>query len=103
MGEVERPRVGRQDRVSPDVARKLIRRILQEGIVVYSEHAKREMQNDALTIVDCANVLRAGAVNEAEYEHGAWRYQVQTQRICVVVQFESESELVIITTWRRRQ
>jgi len=59
------------------------------------------MQSDDLTIVDCINVLRGGFVDPAEWENGAWRYRVHTARICVVIEFESETELVLVTAWRK--
>jgi hypothetical protein len=33
-------------------------------------------------------VLRGGWVEPAEWENGAWRYQVHTARIVVVIEFE---------------
>jgi len=39
-------------------------------------------------------------VAEGEYENGSWRYRVYTPRICVVVRFESEDILQIVTAWR---
>jgi hypothetical protein len=55
-------------------AKKLIRRLLDFGVFRVSEpHGRREMNKDNLTDVDAVNVLRAGVVQEAEYEtvHGA--------------------------------
>lgn len=90
--------------LSPDAATALIRRILKEGQVAVSQHATDEMQADNLTTVDCANVLRAGAVKQpADLERGTWRYRMETARITVVVAFRSEQELVIITTWRHKR
>jgi putative transcriptional regulator len=77
------------DRLSPDVARKLIRKILKEGQVSWSIHAKEEFAKDALTAPDFANALRAGVVEQPEWENGSWRYRVWTQKITVVVAFRS--------------
>jgi hypothetical protein len=55
---------------------------------------------DDLTTVDCENVLRGGVVRPGEFEHGTWRYRVETSRITVVVAFRSEGELVVVTAWR---
>lgn len=85
---------------TPVAARSLIRRILEEGRVVFSKHARQEMQNDELTAVDINNVLRAGIIDEPEYENGSWRYKVWTLRITVVVALRSQAELVVVTTWR---
>jgi hypothetical protein len=88
------------DRLDPTVAQRLIRKILAEGHVSWSDHAKIEIAKDKLEIPDCANVLRAGVVEEPEYENGSWRYRVRTQRICVVVAFRTENEVSIVTAWR---
>ena len=87
-----------------DRATKLIKRIVREGQVAWSQHALDEMKTDDLTAVDCVNVMRGGVVSEpAEFEHGSWRYRIHTQRICVVVAFRSEKELLVVTTWRIRR
>jgi hypothetical protein len=82
------------------MARKHIRNILRHGRFSYTRHATHEMAADELTTLDCENVLRGGIVRPAEYEHGTWRYRVETSRICVVIAFRSQRELVIITAWR---
>ncbi len=84
-------------------ARRLIRHILEAGTVRFSEHALAEMVQDDLTTVDCVNVLRGGLIEPPELERGTWRYRVKTNRICVVVAFRSEHELVVITAWRIQQ
>jgi len=86
---------------NPAKAKQLIRAIISDGNVIITGHVKQEMQADNLTIVDCINVLRGGIVEPAEWENGAWRYRVHTVKICVVVEFESETELVLITAWRK--
>lgn len=87
----------------PPEARRRIRQILDSGTVVPSGHALSEMENDNLTLVDCVNVLRGGYPDPAEWERGSWRYRVRTARICVVIAFRSEQEIVIVTAWRERQ
>jgi hypothetical protein len=86
--------------LSPTDAKKLIRQILLTGNVVVTSHAQREMTKDGMTMVDVTNVLRGGVVDPAEYENGSWRYRVRTARMCVVVSFRSEDELVVVTAWR---
>jgi hypothetical protein len=83
-----------------NVVRRLIRRILEDGAVMWTDHARDEMEKDELLIPDCVNVLRGGVVHDGEYENGAWRYRVRTQRICVVVELPAAGELVIVTAWR---
>ena len=86
--------------LGPDAARKLIREILRAGRFIYSRHAKEELLAADLTTVDCENVLRGGVAGPGEFEHGTWRYRVETSRIAVVVAFRSEDELVVVTAWR---
>lgn len=94
-------------------ARRLLRRLLEDGIFVVSPHARIEMNKDNLTDVDVVNILRAGVVQPAEWENGSWRYRVFTQRMAAVAAFEpdveavpaddedvSEMELIVVTAWR---
>jgi hypothetical protein len=61
------------------------------------------MAQDKLTEVDVVNVLRGGHITEpAEEVNGTWRYRVHTNLIWVVVAFRSETELVVVTVWRKR-
>lgn len=82
-------------------AKRRIRLILNSGFVVYDlPHFRKEAAKDGIDQLDVTNVLRCGNVSEAEMENGEWRYRVTTQKFCVVVQFEAEDELLLITTWR---
>jgi len=96
-------------------ARRLLRRLLEEGIFVVSPHARVEMRKDNLTDVDVVNILRGGVVQPAEWENGSWRYRVLTQRMAAVAAFEpdvevlpddeedvGEMELVVVTAWRQK-
>jgi hypothetical protein len=71
--------------LGPDAARRRIREILRAGRAIYSRHAKQKLLADDLTTVDCENVLRGGGFRPGEFEHGTWRYRVETIRIAVVV------------------
>ena len=84
-------------------AKRRIRAILEGGTVAFSKHALEELNKDVLTTVDCVNVLRGGVVQAPELERGTWRYRVLTNRICVVVAFRSDDEVVVVTAWRIRQ
>lgn len=82
-------------------ARRLIREILTNGTVTFTDpHAYNALADDGLTDGDAINVLRGGIVDEAEWENGAFRHHVHTARICVVIEFESEDELIVVTAWR---
>lgn len=98
--------------LTPVAAKALIRRLLQDGRFVAPSarsHARQEMNKDRLTDGDLLNVLRAGAVDPAEWENGEWRYRVRTQRMTAVVAFEPDAddptnehevELCVVTAWR---
>ena len=83
------------------VARKLARQIIETGSVGFTRHAEQEMAKDQLASLDVINVLRGGVYAEAEWENAGWRHRVFTQRIAVVIEFESEAELTI-TAWRKQ-
>ncbi len=82
-------------------ARKLAKEIIENGNVMFVFHAEERMAEHNLSAVDVVNVLRGGAYTEAEWENGAWRHHAFTQRIEVVIEFENESELTVITAWRK--
>lgn len=90
------------DPVRPPQARKIISGILDTGSVIPSKHFREEAEKDQLDIVDAENVLRCGVVREPEWENGSWRYQVETPRIRVVIVFETETELILVTIMRLR-
>ncbi len=61
------------------------------------------------------NILRGGVVREPEWENGSWRYHVDTPRMCFVVAFDPETnvlpdanedlsgvKLTVVTAWRIR-
>ena len=87
--------------LAPTDARKLIRQILEDGEVEFWLHARHEMAKDGLSQIDCLNVLRGGWPSAGECYGDRLRYQVHTQSICVVVQFETEKHLAIVTAWRK--
>lgn len=90
-------------RLDINQARKLISSILSKGKVVWYDHVKKELVKDDLTEVDAVNVLRGGKLTEQpEFVRSWWRYRVHTAKICVVVQFESATELSVVTAWRKK-
>jgi len=86
-------------------AKKLIQQLCREDMVVSSRHAKEELAKDNLTTFDAMNVLRAGRIlEEAEKQtNGSWTYRVHTEQMVVVVAFQSESKLKIVTAWRKKK
>ena len=89
--------------MSPQRARTLIRKILKSGKVIFTSHAREELDKDDLTERDATNVLRGGIVDEPEWENGAYRYRVRTQLMEVIVEFESIDGVLVITAWKRRR
>ncbi len=89
-----------EEPLDPPDARKLIRRILESGRVVWTGHVKQRMGEHNLTALDCVNVFRAGVVEPPEMERRSWRYRVRGAHICLVAAFRSQNELVVITAWR---
>jgi len=86
----------------PNEAKKLIRSILKDGFVTYSQpHAMERLEKHGMSTTDCINILRGGTVEEAEREYGEWRYRVHTGKMTVIVRFEDETELMIVTAWRK--
>lgn len=67
-------------------------------MVLEREHARERMKQHRADEVDVLNVLRGGWCEEAEWENGAWRHRVCTQRIHVVVEIEVEDNEVIVVT-----
>jgi Domain of unknown function (DUF4258) len=76
---------------------------MENGTVRFSRHALEEMAKDDLETTDCLNLLRAGTYGPAEYINQEWRYRVGTSRICVVVTFESDTRLCVVTAWRNQK
>jgi hypothetical protein len=88
---------------APEV-KKRIREILSNGILVVWGHARKEMVKDGLAMPDVENVLWAGRIQEpAEHEKGEWRYRFYTQKIAVIVGFDSENEAHVVTAWRYKR
>ena len=80
-------------------ARKLARSILEDGTVTFTSHCLKELAKDGKTTLDATNIIRGGAYLEAEWEHGAWRHRAQTQRMAVVIEFETEAALIVVTSF----
>lgn len=90
------------ERLSCTAANEFVQRILKEGAVSYSDPIKNRIERAHLTMLDVENVLRCGRVHrEAELEAGFFRYQVETDRMCIVVAFRSPTEMRLIGGWRK--
>lgn len=85
-------------------ARKLLSNILRSGLVRWSSHAIREMANDQISKALAVSILQFGRIWEpAEFENDSWRYRVHRESICIVVSFDSETQAVVVTTFRRKK
>lgn len=80
-------------------ARKLAREILVQGTVSFTKHCREELSKDGKTTVDATNVIRGGAYAEAKWENGAWRHRASTQRMAVVIEFHTETKLIVVTSF----
>jgi hypothetical protein len=82
-------------------ARLLLSQILAAGGVRFTGHAFRELRKDGITVERAYMVLRSGVMREAEWEQGEWRHQVHAGADVLVLTFETETNAVLITGWRR--
>ena len=96
----------RSKRLDRYQAKRLAQEILREGTVSYTKHCEDELKNDAMDTMDAANVLRCGKIErepEPAEKFGAWRYQVETHRMAVVIEIHSKTSLRVITAWRKKK
>jgi hypothetical protein len=88
----------------PNEVRKRLSFVLSRGFYVIWKHCQQELAKDNLDDMDAVNVLRGGRVTEpGELVKGQWRYRVHTDRMCVVVQFESDQAISVVTAWRKQK
>ena len=73
------------------------------GRVIFTAHARAELQNDQMSEQDALNVLRGGVAGFDSYRDDSYRYRVNTDRFCVVVAFDSETCTVVITAWKSEE
>jgi hypothetical protein len=79
--------------------------ILRNGWeVAWTSHARRELAKDRMTTVDAVNVLRCWRYMdppEQDIQTREWKYRIHTDMMGIVVKFRSETQLVVITAWRK--
>jgi hypothetical protein len=96
----------RSKRLDRNQAKRTVQDILQHGSVSYTGHCMVELANDKMDTLDAVNVLRCGKIErepEPSEKFGAWRYQVETQRMAVVIEIHSKTRLRVITAWRKKR
>lgn len=72
------------------------------GLLTFTKHALEEMAKDELLIRDVRNTLRSGSIAAGEFERGAYRYRINSSRVCAVIAIRSETEVAVVTAWRFR-
>ncbi len=91
--------------LQPAQARKLLSQILNAGTagtVSPTGYFQKRLAERNIGMEDATNVLRRGRMYEqAELENGSWRYRVHHGGTCVVLQFETENKVTLITTWTK--
>lgn len=92
--------------LSPASARQLIRKILRDphGLIIFSEHATSvRMVERAITEAEVYACLERGVCGpNITHERGTWRYPIEIPTLTVVVAFDTETQAIVITAWRRR-
>lgn len=82
-------------------ARQAVRSILKNGNIVFTNHAIGRMKQRDVSEVDVMNALRGGWCDGCEWENDAWRYQICTHVLRVVVEIEiDENEVTVVTVIR---
>ncbi len=81
---------------------KLARKILADGQMAGTDHATKELANDTMTAVDGEDVIRGGQCESFDFISGTWRYRFMTAKMAVVVAFRSETEMALVTAWRKK-
>jgi hypothetical protein len=90
--------------MAPSKVKALIIAILNgDGNLTVSQHALKEMRDDAISMVELEGTLRGGVVEPGELERGSWRYRVRRRLVYVVITFHAEDNAIIVTAWRRKR
>ena len=87
-------------------ALKLIRRIVREGKVILSKHARQRMQDRNVTAEDISFSIKNGIINtepEIHIKTGRWNYRVEgkdinERAIRLLVDIYEEEVIIIILT-----
>jgi hypothetical protein len=77
-----------------------LKSVLAGGTLTFHSHAQFRMDERGIPEAECMSALRAGKLADVGFEHGTWRYRMETSRVAVVVVVRSDEEAVILTCWR---
>ena len=87
----------------PTAAKRMIGKILRDGVLAFSDHAYVEMANDDLDELDVRNTLRGGWCKFSEERVASWRYRFETYQQGAVIAFRSELSAVVVTAFRLKK
>jgi hypothetical protein len=84
-------------------AARLTKQILKSGKTFYRKHAEEKMAERNLKKADVANILPYGrVVLEPESDvRGAFKYTFESNAMGTVIMFRGDSELSVITAYRK--
>jgi len=60
------------------------------------------MRQRNISAVDVENVLRGGYSGCCEYENGAWRYKVCSNKMTVVIELWDDGRVFVVTAFRQK-
>jgi hypothetical protein len=76
------------------------RRIVRDGRVRFTNHARERMEERSVGEQDVYNVVCGGWCEGHDPKGAGFTYRFVTQRLGVAVAFKDEDVLVVVTTWR---
>ena len=84
----------------PLTVARLIRKIVADGSVQWSRHARQRLMERGLNEDACADVLRCGVVVDSRLEGGTWRYRFHHGATTLVLAIKDAQTLTVVTVWR---
>jgi hypothetical protein len=81
--------------LDPVTAKGLARQALEVGRVIFDDHVRTRMIQRKITLVDVYRILRAGAPQQAELDHGTWRYPLTSTSLTVCYAFRRWEPITI--------
>jgi hypothetical protein len=99
MGDV----VPRFDPYNKRRALERIKKLWREGEFIILPHAKKEMANDDVTVLDVENIIRYGMITEVTQPRQLWRYRIEgsivdrSKAACVI---ELDGRAILVTVFK---
>jgi hypothetical protein len=84
-------------------ATRLARRLAGgDGTIRLAGHAARQMAVRSIGFDEVLRTLRTGEVVRPAYRRrDSWRYRVERKGLCVVIEFDGEALVIVVTTFER--